>query len=1010
MGFGEPVMSAMKANRNSNESEQKLAMKTEEEQNLTNKAKKANTNNNESEQKPAMKVVKDILSVVSHVSLSFDSIGDASFENLYRRNRASSIRDVMGNFLAYEEKCKSLILKSSTFIADVTLEFDTLNINMDGSRGNHTSGSNRKTNGASSSVSSQNINPTKYGKPMRKMLPLPKFGLGMSVQQSFIRISPEGGSLKVRFIFSGIRSIIFRGQRHTRKNIDESVVRKLFHESVNCLYESYLPSCMFSIFTDPPEGSVLSGGIWSIVDAYGPGGSQHSVTAETLDGPELTILHEGSEIQSGNNISHTGLLQPTSSVWFLVVIGLDGFFIAESSKKDAIFGVHQANKLQISLSIGKEFHTMFCEIQVWVDGHVHGCTFVLWYLFDADGLFVLETAALAKFIEGFREYVLYIKNFSNVSSGRPYETFNSLIAKSENLARQNDDHSIESFSGSGSLVSSSATFNTSPESTWKFPMNLTIGLSKLSLVLVTADGSGGISELVLEADFRFLLELFNSRRKLMFNLFRLSILSQNVRAKSLQRTETGVLVPHFQSSLPDHSSSPSGYYRPSRPLQHTESILPVLDSKNENFEGVSGFYHLNPGSDIVKEVTASIMVEKAMTRNESLPIHMKSDWVGSGSISGFNLTITLSEIEATVFVQTILDIFTPLFEVSSKETRGNLEQKFGSRYQEQDSVLENTIPDENKYQLVGAVHYSLAGERALFRTDAGEALRLNFRPGSDFVDVSGIDDTGWALWGRLPYEPESNEGDNYPESYNQLARKAFYLVNKKNDCGVAFIDGLPEFVKKPGHPFKDIRCLSVPNAHIDRRSETNAGDSFSNADNDFNCSPYIDIKTGVITLTILHELSEVNDRFPLLYGCVNGFQLYLLVTSSKTRLISTFTAAIHNHDSRENHWREIVSPIEAFVFYRSKSHSIETTQQGVPVSFHFAMKQVDVSLTELSLDVLLFSAGKLNLAGPYAVKSAMIFPNRCKVENLSGLTILCHFDDNQDVNVNGNESLSFFLR
>lgn len=41
--------------------------------------------------------------------------------------------------------------------------------------------------------------------------------------------------------------------------------------------------------------------------------------------------------------------------------------------------------------------------------------------------------------------------------------------------------------------------------------------------------------------------------------------------------------------------------------------------------------------------------------------------------------------------------------------------------------------------------------------------------------------------------------------------------------------------------------------------------------------------------------------------------------------------------------------------------------------------QVTVLLSELSLDIVLFVIGKLDLAGPYAVKSSLVLANCCKV-------------------------------
>lgn len=44
-----------------------------------------------------------------------------------------------------------------------------------------------------------------------------------------------------------------------------------------------------------------------------------------------------------------------------------------------------------------------------------------------------------------------------------------------------------------------------------------------------------------------------------------------------------------------------------------------------------------------------------------------------------------------------------------------------------------------------------------------------------------------------------------------------------------------------------------------------------------------------------------------------------------------------------------------------------------------AYLQLNISLSELSLDILLFTIGKLNLAGPFSVRSTKIWANCCKV-------------------------------
>ncbi|XP_058069198.1 uncharacterized protein LOC131218589 isoform X3 [Magnolia sinica] len=1004
-------------------------------------------------------VLESVLSAVSHASLSLNSTDDACLQELHRKNMASAKRDTNRNLPAYEEKCKSLMLKGTKFIMDVTLELKILDIIMDSSRENHISENHRKANAASSSAAHHGINPTKYEKSMPGMPPVPEFGIGMSVQSSCMQISSEEGLLKVLFDISGIRSVIFRGRSQAGKCTNESEVRKLLHQSVNCLYEFYLSSCTFSICAGPCGGAFSSEGIKNTVDGSAPCSSQPSYAVEAMEGPDLTILGEESDIQScvpNQELGHdhlltTGLLQPTSTSWLLISIGLDEIFMVEPSIKDVIIGAHQPNKLQLSLSIGGEFHMISCEIQ--------------------GGLFFLETTALATFIHCFRAHLLWITDLSHISCGRESETVETLMVHGESLVRASDHLSKDCVNDAGSSVLASKTCNISDESKWKFPENIMIRLSRLSLVLATADGSGGTWELMLEADFHLKFELMNSRGKFLFNLSRLTILSQNLQKSSSEQTAMDILAPRFRSYISNDSSSRAGYGQPTQPSQLTESKLPAEDdaystrpsvSQNEFLEGgVSGFNLLSHGSHILKHIVASIMVEKAIPGGDLGHARMKNDWVGSGSVSGFDLTITLSQIEM------ILALVTPLSGVSSRNTGTEMKIKFGSRNQGHESSSENTFLDgavvaikdihqhmyfaveavENKYRLVGVIHYSLAGQRALFRVryhnqwrwnssvswfslislhaknDAGEPLRLNFRPGSGFVDISSTDDRGWALWRTLSYKPESYEGDNDLESYNQLARKAFYLVNQKSDCGVAFVDGLPEFVKKPGHPFKvklfsgsspmqEVRRLDVPHTDTDETCGTNAGDDLSNVDNKFNNFPNVNITIDKVSLTILHEVSELNDKFPLLRGCMDNFQFSLQLLSSKTRLTTTFTAAIYYLDARRDLWKEIISPVEVCMFYRSRSdsHGLETVRQGVPVNFYFGMNQVDMSLTELSLDVVLFSAGRMNLAGPYAVRSSMIFPDCCKVENRSGLSLLCRFDDHHDIIITGRQSSSVFSR
>lgn len=268
----------------------------------------------------------------------------------------------------------------------------------------------------------------------------------------------------------------------------------------------------------------------------------------------------------------------------------------------------------------------------------------------------------------------------------------------------------------------------------------------------------------------------------------------------------------------------------------------------------------------------------------------------------------------------------------------------------------------------------------------GEPLRLNYSPGSGFVDISSTNENAWALWRTLPCEPERFEGDIDWETYHQLFKGTFYLVNKKNDCAVVFIDGVPEFVRKPGNPFKFkvFNDLSVACDFIKMHSLPFEDHGTSTQDNDDlmdkgrvfgQCEklPCLNITVDKVSLTIAHEHSDNRDMFPLLQGCINNTKLNVQMFSFKIRVISTSNIVVYYFDSRRNSWlvvahlfsrtlfsilpitnsifmflnyrSELLYPVEICLFYRS-NFSIkgsEAVLHGVPVHIHCRTKQVSLN-------------------------------------------------------------------
>lgn len=117
--------------------------------------------------------------------------------------------------------------------------------------------------------------------------------------------------------------------------------------------------------------------------------------------------------------------------------------------------------------------------------------------------------------------------------------------------------------------------------------------------------------------------------------------------------------------------------------------------------------------------------------------------------------------------------------------------------------------------------------------------------------------------------------------------------------------------------------------------------------------------------------------------------------------------------------REFIHPVEVSAFYRStfQTQDRENTIHKVPshiycrigkvlkASYSFSIKswryiiliffflshvQLEVFVTELSLDMLLFMLGKLEVAGPFSVKTSVILANCCKVI-LSLIGVYCFY-------------------
>ncbi|GMI65987.1 hypothetical protein like AT3G50380 [Hibiscus trionum] len=831
-------------------------------------------------------------------------------------------------------------------------------------------------------------------------------GIWISLPRMCFDILYEEMKLELVIDLSGIQSVIIRYQEYIRKRFTRSAFREFFLCSHNCLYEVFLSHCIFTLLLSLPENSSSS----TIVNEMLNVSTSEANTSNSVEDASSRSEPPPS-IQSPDFLQKLGFASnitvPASSHSIFINMVVAEVFVTRCSVKNIVIGAQKINKLLSSLYVGPKSKTIAWGVQ--------------------GGFLCLEPIALAMFIQCSTSYLNHIKNVLSI-----------VQSTARNMQRPAyDAHSVGH--AEEMLFTSQA-----QQVRWELPEAFNFDVSQFSLALIVESESSHIREFVLELDLILNLDLDNMQRKFMFKLSRLSIFSQVIQRSG----EDEIQILHSSSTQSNLSSQiVSG--ESSVAFQHENGCLPHGDSYSRASvsEGVICLRHQDY---ILKHLTASLSVEKT----EVIPLDPELVWVGSGSVPGFDMKITLSELEA------ILSMVSSFSGLSVNGSAGEHVQRNWSYNPQDENNFEARIPDgaivaiqdvhqhlyftveggENKYAIGGAVHYSFVGERALFRVkyhqqrkwtssvfwfslislhakdNSGEPLRLNSNPGSGFVELSSTSDNAWSLWRVIFYE-STYEGDIDWEPYNHVLRNTFYLVNKKNDCAVAFNDRVPVFVKKPGNPFKFkvLSDMSVAQEVGTNMYSTNSSETkiHLGANEDGKRSywqsrnlPCIGISIDKVSLTIFHEFSDANDRFPLLHASIFDAQLTLQMLSVKARIISTSKALLQYFDAQTNLWRDFLHPVEICIYYRSSFQN----PYGVPVHVYCRTKELEISLTELSLDILLFMIGKLNLAGPFSLRSSMILANCCKVDNHTGLNLLCRFYGKQSVTVGKKQTASVFLR
>lgn len=152
--------------------------------------------------------------------------------------------------------------------------------------------------------------------------------------------------------------------------------------------------------------------------------------------------------------------------------------------------------------------------------------------------------------------------------------------------------------------------------------------------------AGSIQEFILEVDLVVNLELANMGGKFFFELSRLSIFSHVLQAS----TEDEIQILHFSSNTSSEFSSGLASGESSVAFQHRNGSSPIDESHTrgpDSPDEVTANFQISYQDHILKHLVASVSAEKPLNS----PLQLNDVWVGSGSVSGFDMAISLSELQ-----------------------------------------------------------------------------------------------------------------------------------------------------------------------------------------------------------------------------------------------------------------------------------------------------------------------------------------------------------------------------
>lgn len=147
---------------------------------------------------------------------------------------------------------------------------------------------------------------------------------------------------------------------------------------------------------------------------------------------------------------------------------------------------------------------------------------------------------------------------------------------------------------------------------------------------------------MLEIDVHLNLELANMTKKVIFNLEKLSFMSQVLQESS----GNGMQIPHFYSFSLNNMSTPFG--DGTSELKHGVMINSINDPSSSMDSGALENLSINSCVPEILEICHQKHILKHLGALLSVEKHKNGQaWVGSGSIKGFDITVSLYEIEVS---------------------------------------------------------------------------------------------------------------------------------------------------------------------------------------------------------------------------------------------------------------------------------------------------------------------------------------------------------------------------